>query len=221
MDLQVFEQETQNYMLQRCREHLGQMENLIGRSITFDYRYEHTRTAVAIAGKLAEALGVPPALARIAVWLHDIAKCWDPHLPEATNREREADHGVIGAREAAIFLHSLAFPRDLTCRVEQAIANHAGLVKDYIIEEPLVAIVWDADKLSKIGAAGTLHYLCAQLAMGDELLDLQEYVGALDDQLCRGMRDSLNTEFARQWADRELAAASVLHGQILASLLGA
>ncbi|MGI6366074.1 MAG: HD domain-containing protein [Bacillota bacterium] len=220
MDLKDFERQTQEHMQRRCREHLLEMEKLLKRPITFDYRYEHTRTAVAIAGKLAVEMKVDPALARIAAWLHDIAKCWDPGLDEAANREREQDHGRVGAREAAIFLESISFPRAFIDQVKQAVAQHVGLVKDYTLEEPLAALVWDADKLSKISFAGTLHYLGALLGMGGDLIDLVQFLSEADLELHRDICNSLNTEMARQWGERELDAAAGLRRQILAALTG-
>lgn len=220
MVLRDFERQTQEYMQRRCREHLQAMEKLLKRPITFDYRYEHTRTAVAIASKLAAEVKVDPSLARIAVWLHDIAKCWDLGLDQAANREREQDHGRVGAQEAAAFLESISFPRQLTGRVKRAIAQHVGLVKDYTLEDPLAALVWDADKLSKISFAGTLHYLGARLGMGGDLIDLEQFLSEADLELHRGICNSLNTVMARQWGERELAAAASLRRQILTALAG-
>lgn len=220
MQLQEFEKKTQKYMFLRCQEHLGQMESLLKRPVPFDYRYEHTRTAVAIAGRLAEEIKVDPALARIATWLHDIAKCWDPDLSEAANWEREKDHGKLGAEEAAAFLISLDFPPDLTGQVAEAIAQHVGLVKDYALEDPLAALVWDADKLSKIGGAGAMHYLCKQLAKGKDLVDLEQFFAQPGIELHRKICNSLNTEYARRWGERELAAVADFRSRVLAFLAG-
>lgn len=221
MQLQEFEKKTQDYILHRCREHLGQMEALLGRPLTFDYRYEHTRTVVAIAGQLAEEIKVDPALARIAAWLHDIAKCWNPDLDEAANWEREKDHGKIGAQEAVAFLRSLDFPPDLTRQVEQAIDQHVGLVKDYILEEPLAALVWDADKLSKVGVAGAIHYLSAQMVMGEDLVDLEKFFGQPEIELHRRIAASFNTQWARQRAEAELEAVASWRQHTLVALRGA
>jgi putative nucleotidyltransferase with HDIG domain len=219
--MQSFEAQVEEYVRRRCREHLKLQETLLNRPLAFDYRLEHTRTAVGIAGNLAVELGIDPGLARIAVWLHDIAKCWDPSLTEAENRQRGKNHGPEGGKEAEDFLRSIGFPEDLASQVKQAISVHAGLIKDYSLKEPLSALVWDADKLSKISGAGMLHYLGYILASDDEIIDLAAYFAA-DDwiDLHRGIRDSLNTETARRRADLEMAAAVRLRLQLLAAVRG-
>jgi len=219
--MQSFEAQVEEYVRRRCREHLKQQEKLLNRPLAFDYRLEHTRTAVGFAGELAGELGIDPALARIATWLHDIAKCWDPALTEEENRQRGNNHGPAGGKEAADFLRSIGVPGGLASRVQQAVSVHAGLIKDYFLKEPLSALVWDADKLSKISGAGMLHYLGYILASGDEIIDLAAYFAAADwIDLHRGIRDSLNTEAARNRADLEMAAAVRLRRQLLAVVRG-
>lgn len=218
--MQIFEDQVQEYILGRCREHLGCQEKLLGRRMTFDYRYEHTRITVGIADNLAGKLGVDRTLARIAAWLHDIAKCWEPSLDEAANMARAESHGTVGAREAAIFLNSIGFPAHQSKQIEQAIAVHVGFIKDYILEEPLDALLWDADKLSKISGAGVLHYLGNQLMNREDVLDYQDFFQCLDRDFHQGIRNSLNTEIARQWADLELDASLRLGREMLSALAG-
>ena len=118
MDLKDFERQTQEHMQRRCREHLLEMEKLLKRPITFDYRYEHTRTAVAIAGKLAVEMKVDPALA-VAAWPTRHRQIWDPGLDEPPTGRTDQE----GWRpEAAIFLSP--FPsRAFIDQVKQALLN--------------------------------------------------------------------------------------------------
>lgn len=216
-----FEIQVEEHMINRCREHLEVEEKLLNRPIAFNYRLEHTRTAVAFADSLARELGTDPALAKIATWLHDIAKCWDSSLSPEENRRRGENHAAAGGEEAASYLESIGFPPQLCLEVKHAIAAHAGLVKDYIIDEPLAAIVWDADKLSKVSSAGMLHFLGKLLAAGKEPIDLAAFLA--DEgwkELHRGIRNSFNTEAARRRADREMAAAARLRSQMLAAVRG-
>lgn len=220
MDIGRFEKPSQQHILKRCRDHLAVKGKMRGVPLTFDYRYEHTRTVAAIAVCLANELGVDPHLASIAAWLHDLAKCWDPGLDEATNRRRAADHGAVGAEEAALFLAGLGCPEEATRRICQAVANHVGYLKDYTLEDPLDALLWDADKLSKIGVAGSLHFLGARLTIKNNFTDIQEYFAQPDAKLHQGIRGSLNTGAARQMADAMLAEAAAFRRQILRSLAG-
>lgn len=218
MALSRYVEQTKAYVLRRCREHLKWMALELGRPLTFDYRFEHTRTAVAFATGLAPELNVSASLGTIAAWLHDIAKCWDPALTKTVNLDRREHHGVIGGQEAEEFLRGLDFPRAAASQVREAIAAHVGYQKDYTITEPLNALLWDADKLSKIGVAGTMHFLCKQLSYGRDLIDLEEHFSAEIIPLHLAIRDSLNTPAARRWADEELAAAAAFRRQVLAGL---
>lgn len=218
--MRQYEQQVQDYIFRRCREHLVYLEKVLGRPITFDYRYEHTRTTVEIADSLAGELGVDPDLARIAAWLHDVAKCWDPNLDEAANKARAEKHGPAGGREAAEFLDSIGFPRELTAKVEGAITVHVGFIKDYILDEPLDALLWDADKLSKISWAGIMHYLGANLVCHDGVFDMLDFFTKLDREFHRGIRDSLNTKIARRWADGELEASARLQEGMIKAMAG-
>jgi len=221
VEIHTYDVQVRDYVRQRCREHLERQEKLLGRPITFDYRFEHTRTAVGIAENLASHLGIDPVLARIAAWLHDIAKCWDPHLDEDANLARENNHGPAGGEEAGQYLRSLGFAEELTRQVEQAITVHEGYIKDYILDEPLDALLWDADKLSKINGAGMFHYLGVLLTTQEEVIDLHNFFSDPDrEYLHQGIRNSLNTEIARKLADQGIESAAQLRRQLLKALEG-
>ncbi len=219
MDLSKWEQEAEEHIRQFCRQHCELLGQKKGRPITFDYRYEHTRVVAAVAAELAAVAGVDPVLARIAAWLHDVARCWDPALNQQQNQARFDNHGVAGAKEAAAFLVAVNFPQQLIPQVEQAIANHVGYVKDHQLESPLDALLWDADKLSKINGAGLMHFLGVHLVYEDQLLDMKEYLAA-DDHMLEKICDSLNMEYARRWGKKELANTRQIRQQLLRAMAG-
>ena len=84
------------------------------------------------------------------------------------------------------------------------------------------AIVWDADKLSKVSGAGMLHYLGKILSGGNERIDLASFLVDEEEwkELHQGIKDSFNTEAARLRVDREMAAAVRLRSQMLAAIRG-
>ena len=47
----------------------------------------------------------------------------------------------------------------------EAIAQHEGLFRDSVLEPLEAAVLWDADKLTKIGAIGQLHARAAGAAL--------------------------------------------------------
>lgn len=205
-------------MKKRCHDHLIAIGEEMGRPLTFDYRFEHTRTVATFALRLAPELGVHPPLAEIAAWLHDIAKCWDPALKKEVNIQRREEHGLLGGQEAEEYLLGLGLPGEEAYQVRKAIAAHVGYVKDYTITDPLSALIWDADKLSKIGIAGTLHFLAKNLSYGGDLIDLKDYFAAEEIPLHIAISSSLNTEHARRMAAEELREAAAFRRQVSAAL---
>jgi len=112
----------------------------------FNYRWEHVQAVVRLARHLAELTGADAEVVEAAAWLHDVAK------------DTSNDHGRAGAREARRILAETDFALDKVEAVAEAIAKHVGLVVPAPVEPLEAAVVWDADKLTKVGATAILHY---------------------------------------------------------------
>jgi len=115
----------------------------------FDYRWAHVQAVVRVAARLAEQTGADPEVVEAAAWLHDIGK----------GKSRRG-HGQDGATEARRILAETDYPAHKVEAVADAIAKHVGLSRD----EPDVpiapveaAVLWDADKLTKLGVTIVLH----------------------------------------------------------------
>jgi uncharacterized protein len=117
------------------------------RSPAFNYRWEHVTTVVKLALKLAEVEGADPEIVEAAAWLHDIAKV-----------EGE-EHAKLGAEFARSFLGQTDFPSEKIKLVSEAIAEHKGLWRETPLSSPESKILWDADKLSKIGLTAVAHWI--------------------------------------------------------------
>lgn len=220
MDLLGTEKQVQDFMEERCAQQRQWLGRQLGRELNFDYRLEHTRTCVGLARAMARELGVNPELAAIAAWLHDLAKCADLSLADQENRARFKDHGNRGAQEARAFLNSLGLPGPEAKMIEEAIRLHVGFIRDTPLRQPLAALLWDADKLSKISLAGTMHWLLGQIAEGREL-DIALYFSSPEEMAWRRrIRDSFNTAVARGWVDRELTEGERFALQMARTLAG-
>lgn len=92
-----------------------------------------------------------------AVWLHDIVKSHSPEQGDVSDAERAAE-------EARAFLSGTDFPPSKVDAVCEAIRVHEGLFRDRPLEQLEAAILWDADKLSKLGATYLVHGLCIRPA---------------------------------------------------------
>lgn len=177
---------------------------------SFNYRWEHVTAVVTLALRLAELTGADRDVVEAAAWLHDVRK------------ETGRAHPVEGARFARNFLPHTDFPPEKIEAVARAIEDHMGLFR----EEPLTIlesqVLWDADKLAKIGLTAVFHWTGGSLA-GDR-------VHSTEDLLANGRRAgewqhrtvaSMHTEPARRAARQRLKAYDRLWRELEAELSGA
>ncbi|MCL4869316.1 MAG: HD domain-containing protein [Anaerolineae bacterium] len=112
----------------------------------FNYRWEHVRTVVRLAVRLATLTGADKDIVEAAAWLHDIAK------------DKGAKHPAEGAKIARKLLPKTDFPPDKIEPVAQAIAQHTGLWRDTPLTNLEAMVLWDADKLAKLGLTAAFHW---------------------------------------------------------------
>ena len=112
----------------------------------FNYRREHVRAVVNLALRLAELTGADREIVEAAAWLHDVAK------------EKGAKHPQEGAKAARKLLPKTTFPPEKIEAVAQAIAQHMGLWRNEPLTNLEAMVLWDADKLSKIGLTAAFHW---------------------------------------------------------------
>lgn len=164
----------------------------------FDYRYEHTLAAVKIARWLAPKVGADLDIVECAAWLHDCTKRYlEPHGHDT--------HAVEASQRASAILEGTDFPPLKIPAVRHAIEHHVGLRLTKKLEPIETACLWDADKLSKLGAASLVHYGCISGAFQaiDTAIILER--GEQWLALARGIVTSMNTVPARMEAQLRLA----------------
>ena len=115
--------------------------------ILFNYRWEHVQAVVRLAVRLAELTGADREVVEAAAWLHDVAK------------GQGEDHGRDGAAAARRILTGTDFSQDKIEAVAHAVLNHVGLWREEPLEPIEAAVLWDADKLTKLGATAVLHFV--------------------------------------------------------------
>lgn len=154
----------------------------------FRYRWEHVQAVVSLALRLAAELGADAEVVEAAAWLHDIAK-------------GDAGHAASAAAEAPAILAQTDFPAHKIAAVAQAIALHAGFVKHHTVEPLEAAVLWDADKLTKLGATAVALSIGLGLSFPDgrTLADMVRANGAWSDSA--GIVASMNTEPGRRLAE--------------------
>ncbi len=172
----------------------------------FGYRWEHVKAVVTTALRLAELLDADREVVEAAAWLHDVAK-------DQPDEDEQNNHGQAGAAAARRILAETDFCPTKIDAVAQAIAQHVGLVSQQPVEPLEAAVVWDADKLTKLGATATLH--ATVLGLQEETVsstqDVTDWVIQLD--MGRRIAASMNTAPAQRaaWARLRLSSRWV-HG---------
>lgn len=179
---------------------------------SFDYRWEHVNAVVTLAMRLGELMEADAEIVEAAAWLHDVCK-W-------THGE---DHAAAGAVFARDFLPQTDFPREKIEAVAEAIADHQGLWRD----EPLTVlesqVLWDADKLSKLGLTAVIQWTGRALA-GDQSRTVAELMSRGRDpewlRLQTRIAASMHTAPAQEAAARRIAAYQRLWSELEMELAG-
>ena len=146
---------------------------------------------VGLAKRLARETGADAEIVEAAAWLHDVRK----EMPS---------HGQAGAAAALELLADTDFPPEKIDAVADAIRQHVGLYRNaHTSLEPLeAAILWDADKLSKLGAQAIMHSLSTASVQGMDLSQRWRYVAEFAQSVLSRTVTSMNTRPGRRMAER-------------------
>ncbi|MCW5851157.1 MAG: HD domain-containing protein [Anaerolineae bacterium] len=165
-----------------------------------NYRWEHVQAVVRLALWLAQATGADAEVVEAAAWLHDVAKL-------------RRHHAQAGAEAARRILPTTDFPADKIERVAEAIAQHEGLFRDSVLEPLEAAVLWDADKLTKIGAIGQLHARASGAALRPTTEEtLTQDAHWLD--IARRIARSMNTRLGLAEAARRVVTLENFHAAL-------
>lgn len=189
---------------------LDEAEKRFGtRDPAFNYRWEHVCAVHALAMKLVDLTGADAEIVEAAVWLHDVAK-------EAGDK-----HAQAGAAVARELLPETDFPDQKIEPVAQAIADHMGLWRS----QPLTAlesqILWDADKLAKVGLTAAVHWMGLDLAQRNptttrDLIEQSQQIDWLEKCV-----NSMHTEPARRAARSRMHSFTEMWATLEGELNGA
>jgi uncharacterized protein len=175
----------------------------------FNYRWEHVTAVVALALKLAELTSADAEVVEAAAWLHDIRKDAGPKHP------RE------GARFAHEILPTTDFPPEKIGHVAKVIRSHMGLWRKKPLKDLEAQVLWDADKLAKIGLTAAFHFtpLTVMQRNGRTTRDLITSARANNKWLPKTVA-SMHTEPAKKAAKKRLKRFNKLWNRLEAELAG-
>jgi len=198
-------QESKRYALQRLQEEADYIKSR-GLSAVLHYRKEHTLTVVGLARTIADKTGADILICEVGAWFHDLGKCFNPRLSPEENLKRKKEHGLYGAEEAREFLTQKKADPDFIEEVYIAIKDHVGLTRKG--REPMTplsaAVIWDADKLSKIGWSAWLHFLAYTCNRKREEQSFLELLNRDGLETMEMIFQNLNTDIAKKMAEKRL-----------------
>ncbi|MBN2230604.1 MAG: HD domain-containing protein [Candidatus Thorarchaeota archaeon] len=132
----------------------------------YNYRGDHVEQVVNLAKHLASKIDADIEVVSLAAWFHDFAK---PGLGGVAIR----DHGVASAELAKDWLLKNGFEELLIRKVCDVIKKHVGLTLEAPLSPIEAQILWEADKIHKLGLVGLLQYILNGIRIypGNSLLE--------------------------------------------------
>ncbi len=150
----------------------------------FNYRLEHVRQVERDARWLMNLVGGDQDVVLAAVWLHDR---FQPQL------ESPEDHAGLAAQWAAGYLPAIGFPQEKIARVVYAVEMHSSPVQSLPEEAHEARLLWDADKLTKLGPLSVVNMIAVMPAYPDHSMNSGEIVRMAKQEL--SYRQSLVDHF--------------------------
>jgi uncharacterized protein len=178
------------------------------REPVYNYRWEHVCAVYTLAMKLAKLTGADAEVVEAAVWLHDIRK------------DAGEEHHEAGAEYARAFLQDTDFPPEKIERVAQAIEDHSGLWLEDSLDNLESQLLWDADKLAKLGLTAAFHWMGMGFAKGQPVTTQDLIARGRDAEWQTKTVDSMSTEPARRAATARLEAFNRLWDTLESELAG-
>lgn len=121
----------------------------------YNYRLEHVRQVERDALRLLAAEGGDAEIVLAGVWLHDR---YQPQYHGGL------EHGPNAAVWAAEHLAELGFPEEKIPAVVYAVEHHSKPAGFFLPEQHEACLLWDADKLSKVGAISIMVFFAGMPA---------------------------------------------------------
>ena len=118
----------------------------------YNYRGDHIDEVVKLAQHLAEGTDADLEVITLAAWLHDLAK---PGVGGISAQQ----HGIASAEMAEEILTLEKVDREVITKVSDVIRKHVGLTINRPLQPIEAQIIWEADKILKLGMIGFVQGL--------------------------------------------------------------
>ncbi|MBY8998065.1 MAG: HD domain-containing protein [Candidatus Thorarchaeota archaeon] len=118
----------------------------------YNYRLDHIEEVVDLAKHIASGTDVNMDVVILAAWLHDLAKPGIGGIPAQ-------HHGIASAKLAENILPEEGVNPEIITQVSDVIRKHVGLTLKKPLEPIEAQILWEADKILKLGVIGFIQYI--------------------------------------------------------------
>jgi hypothetical protein len=176
----------------------------------FNYRWEHVQQVERDPRRLLQRVTADEEIVLAAVWLHDR---FQPQYDDDGHAARAADW-------ARSQLAGCGFPPAKVAVVAGAVAEHSG-APGTIPEDRLEArLLWDADKLSRLGAVNLISYLAAMPAFPSPLMGFDSILAVGKAKLSskRALADAFYLDVSRRLARQRLELQQAFNDELAAEM---
>jgi uncharacterized protein len=118
----------------------------------YNYRFDHIEEVVYLAKHIASGTDANMDVVILAAWLHDLAKPGIGGIPAE-------HHGVASAKLAEHILLEEGIDPETIAQVSDAIQKHVGLTIKESLNPIEAQILWEADKILKLGMIGLIQHI--------------------------------------------------------------
>ncbi|NHJ12874.1 MAG: HD domain-containing protein [Candidatus Thorarchaeota archaeon] len=162
----------------------------------YNYRFDHVEAVVHLSKHIAKEVGADLEVVTLAAWLHDVAK------PGLGGVQRHGEESALVAKQ---ILFEQKMDSGTIERVLDTIRKHVGLTLEHKLEPLEAQVLWDADKIAKLGVIGFIHFIVngmklkPGLSLGKLAEELLEFL-----PLAKNIVGSMNTTVGRKIAEERL-----------------
>jgi len=179
----------------------------------FNYRLEHVRQVERDARWLLQLEGGDEDVVLAAVWLHDRFQ------PQLAKPDR---HALLAANWIRENLAETGFPQEKVNMVAYVVAMHSSEPQSLPVEDHDARILWDADKLTKLGPLSYTNMIAVMPAFPEHVMSYGEIVRMAKDELERRKQlvDLFYFESSRKRAAQRIAAQECFVNQMRRDIAG-
>lgn len=176
----------------------------------YNYRLDHVKQVVALSEIIALEEGADLDVIRYSAWLHDIAKPGLGGIKEHAKKSAEMAQGILADRKVD--------PETIR-RAADTISKHAGLTLEERLSPIEAQIIWEADKLSKLGVIGFVHHIINGLRLepgmeiGDIAKSVREFL-PLAEEISKSMYTRVAQQIARERLEHLRNVSSFLDDEL-------